>query len=99
MFIPKPMVTVLDSLLTRALLLLAAFDIVLAHGHGNSMNVGAVSIAQSPNANEALHLNLTTPLASQSYFARSDYSGLVLGHIAFMTAGWVFILPIGRLRL
>ena len=85
--------------LARALplLLVASAVLVYAHEDSASTEVGAASCTQSPN--RTLSSNITVPRMPQSYFTYSNHSGLILAHITFMTLGWVFVLPIGRLKL
>ena len=81
--------------LARALLLLLVASVILVHAHEDSASteVGATSCTQSHNA--TLSSNITVPLMPQSYFTYGNHSGLMLAHIAFMTLGWFFVLPVG----
>ena len=81
----------------RALLpfLVASAVLVSAHEDSAGTEVGAVPCTQSHN--ETFSSNMTIPLKPQSYFTYANHSGLMLAHIAFMTLGWLFVLPIGTL--
>lgn len=84
--------------LARALLLpLLTSILVYAHEDSASTPVGAASCTQSHNA--TLSSNITVSLLPQSYFTYGDHSGLIWAHIAFMTLGWFFVLPIGTLQI
>ena len=92
------MVAASSLTLARALLLplVASAILVYAHEHSESTEVSAVSCTQSHNG--TLSSNITVPLMPQSYFTYGNHSGLILAHIAFMTLGWFFVLPIGALK-
>ena len=85
--------------LARALLLLLVASAILVHAHEDSISteVGTVSCTQSHNA--TLSPNITVPFDPQSYFTYGNYSGMMLAHIAFMTVGWFFVLPVGMFKL
>lgn len=84
--------------LARALLLLLVASPILVHAHEDSTipEVGAVSCTHCHNA--TLSSNMTVPLMPQSYFAYGNHSGIMLAHIAFMTLGWLFVLPVGTFK-
>ena len=84
--------------LVRALLLPLVASVILVHAHEDSASaeVGAVSCTQSHNA--TLSSNITVPLSPQSYFTYGNHSGLMLAHIAFITLGWFFVLPVGTFK-
>ena len=72
---------------------------MFSHGHdsnsgdsiGMAMSEGTSHMASASNVT----VNSTVPVLP-SYFSHSDFSGLMLAHIAFMAIAWVFILPIGK---
>lgn len=86
------MVTAVGFRLIRAPLILAVFHTVLVHGHGGFQAVAAVPIAHFNNT--TFSANMTLPSTPQSYFVYTDHSALMLAHIAFMTIGWFFVLPL-----
>lgn len=76
-----------------ATLLLAPTYVILAHGHddhaGETANMGPAAISM---AGLSMNSSMVSP---QSYFTYPALGGLMLGHIALMTAAWFFVLPIG----
>lgn len=95
------MITTSDITLVRALALLGVVSAVLAHGHEDiaTMGMGTGHDAQSHFTNTTSSANMTTPSLPQSYYTYSDHSSLMLAHVAFMTVGWFFVLPIGAPNL
>ena len=85
------MVTAVGFRLIRAPLILAAFHTVPVRGHGGSKVMETVPIAHFNNTTSSVNMTLISN--RQSYFAYTDHSALMLAHIAFMTIGWFFVLP------
>lgn len=81
-------------LVSRTALVLAvaaALPLVLAHGGdgGHGMHGNGSMEADMPK-DESQY--------PPTYFAHPEHRGLIVGHIALMTIGWVFILPVGKSR-
>jgi hypothetical protein len=66
--------------------------IAVAHGHGDDMSMDMEVSPPRPTIVASAHAAVDAP---ESYFQHGS-SGLMVAHIALMTLGWVFVLPIGR---
>ena len=93
------MVAASSLTLARALLLPLVASAILVYAHEDSESTEASAVSCTQPHNGTLSSNITVPLTPQSYFTYGSHSGLVLAHIAFMTLGWFFVLPIGALKL
>lgn len=77
---------------SAALLLLAVLPLALSHGDDHGSGTAATAVAQTSLWNSSTTFTSTS---EQSYFAHSEYRGLVLAHIGLMIIAWFFVLPIG----
>ena len=85
--------------LFTALALLGLLSLAFAHGHDSHVGDSTDMAMSGGAAHMAFASNGTmkpTALVRSSYFSHSEFSGLMLAHIAFMTIAWFFILPIGE---
>ena len=77
--------------LASAFLLGLLLPLAAAHGdheHKN-MDMGVPAPAATPVPADSYAPN---------YFSHAEYRGLMYAHIALMTFGWVFVLPLGKLH-
>ncbi|KAF4453746.1 hypothetical protein F53441_3639 [Fusarium austroafricanum] len=68
-------------------LLLVVLPVVVAHGGGESMDMG---MGHGTNTTQ----RLKDQHYPDTYFAHTEHTGVIYTHIALMTLSWVFILPI-----
>lgn len=82
-------------------ILLAALSLLglLPRAFGYDSHAGdSVGMGGGSHVASILNLTMNTIEPMQpSYFAYSDFSGLMLAHIVSMTIAWFFILPVGKL--
>jgi hypothetical protein len=74
---------------------------VSAHEHGSSgmtTDMGGVSEPLTSHTNIST-LSNSTDMGPPSYFRHPEYSSLMMGHILLMSAGWIFVLPLGELYI
>jgi len=76
---------------TSVVLLGLLLPIVVAHSHEDETSM---DMEASPSRPMIIASNVTTA-APESYF-HYGHSGFMVAHIALMTIGWVFVLPVGR---
>ncbi|RAL61993.1 hypothetical protein DID88_002482 [Monilinia fructigena] len=77
-------------------ILLGLAPLIAAHGDDEpDMDMGMqMSSAATAIATASAAMNHTVEAESLSYFQHSEHGGLMVAHIALMTIGWVFVLPI-----
>lgn len=84
--------------LLTALALWGLLPLAFAHSHeshaGDPMDMAMSGAATHMASASNVTIKATTPVLP-SYYSHSEFSGLMLAHIAFMTIAWFFILPIG----
>lgn len=79
--------------IASAAVLLELLPEAVAHGHGhNSQSAGADENMTAEVPSEPAQMDPT----SFSYFRHPEHGKVVLAHIALMTIGWAFVLPVGE---
>lgn len=89
---------VLSRSVTALVLVLGFLPLVLAHGGGH--DEGSMDSMSSGHDNQSHEADKPRDESEYplSYFSHPDHVSAIYTHIALMTLGWVFILPVGKLE-